>query len=294
VASGDSPAVARRRLRLALRKVREEVGLTQGQVASALEWSISKVNRIETGEVTISNTDLQALLNLLGVVDSAAVEQHMEDARAARRRGWWTEPRYRAHHTAATLQLLQFETEATEIRIFQTAVFPGLLQTSDYATSIIDSIPNDVPEDTRTVRVEVRMRRQAQLVERLDPPELLVVIDEFVPSRPVGTPRVMLDQLKALLEAARRPNVHIRILPKEEIGFVVLGAFTIYGLSGDENAVLYREEFDELGSGYAPEVIRAHRRYFEKMWDVSLKEEATLALLEAHFAAVRAALNRNP
>src|SRR5690349_595810 len=73
--SYDSPAAARRRLRLAVRKAREASGLTQGQVAEQLSWSISKVNRMENGEVTISPTDLSALLNLFGVNDRAVVNE---------------------------------------------------------------------------------------------------------------------------------------------------------------------------------------------------------------------------
>ena len=284
--------MARRRLRLALRKVREEAGRTQGQVADALGWSISKVNRIETGEVTISNTDLQALLMLLGVVEPDVVERHLSDARAARRRGWWTDPRYRTHLTATTLQLFQFETEAAEIRIFQPMVFPGLLQTSDYAASIISSIPSELSEETKAVRVDVRMRRQVQFMERTDKPVLRIVIDELVPLRTVGTSAVMLDQLKAFVGAAQRPNIHIRILPKDEIGFFLLGAFTIYELNGEENAVLFREGPDELGSGYPPHVVRRHRHRFEQMWQACLCEDTTLALLEAHCATTRAELGR--
>lgn len=67
--TGESPAAARRRLRLALRRARETAGLTQGKVAEALDWSVSKVNRIEKGDVTVSTTDLRALLELYGVVD---------------------------------------------------------------------------------------------------------------------------------------------------------------------------------------------------------------------------------
>ncbi|GGM24848.1 helix-turn-helix domain-containing protein [Dactylosporangium sucinum] len=51
---GDTPAVARRRVRLAIRDARNAKGYTQGQVADAMDWSLSKVMRIESGEVTIS------------------------------------------------------------------------------------------------------------------------------------------------------------------------------------------------------------------------------------------------
>jgi transcriptional regulator with XRE-family HTH domain len=69
MAEGDSPTVARRRVRLAIREARDAAGLTQGEVAEATEWSHSKVIRIENGEVSISPNDLRPLFNYFrGVV----------------------------------------------------------------------------------------------------------------------------------------------------------------------------------------------------------------------------------
>ena len=70
MATGDSPASARRRLRQALRRARDAAGLTQGEVSDSLHWSLSKVQRIESGDVTISVTDVSALLRLFDVHDS--------------------------------------------------------------------------------------------------------------------------------------------------------------------------------------------------------------------------------
>src|SRR4051812_2203499 len=101
MATGDSPASARRRLRLALRRARDAVGLTQGEVADKLHWSLSKVQRIESGDVTISVTDLTALLRLFEVDDADRVEALTTDARLARKRGWWDEAKFRGHLTPA-------------------------------------------------------------------------------------------------------------------------------------------------------------------------------------------------
>src|SRR3712207_4146002 len=109
MSSRESPARARRRLRLALRKLREANGLTQGDVARRLEWSLSKVNRIEIGDVTVSGTDLQALLRLLDVTDEGRVTTLTEHCRSARRREWWDRSDIRPHLNPATLELLQFE-----------------------------------------------------------------------------------------------------------------------------------------------------------------------------------------
>ena len=291
--AGDSPAGARRRLRLALRKAREASGRTQGHVAEALDWSLSKVNRIESGDVTVSNTDLQALLRLLGVVDEDQVERLMQEARAARRRGWWDESRYREHLTPATLQVLQFETEASAIRAFHTAVFPGLLQTHDYAESVIGAVAEEMSQETRKTRLEVRMRRRQQMLTRPDPPQCLIVIDEFVPLRTVGSGAVMAEQLRVVADMAHQPNVLIRLLPKEEAVYALMGAFTIFDLGAEENAVLYREGWVTDEIVHVADVVRRHRLRFEQMWEISLKEDATISAIEAQYAVIRAALDRS-
>ena len=47
--NGPSPVVQRRRLRGELRRMRQETGETQEQVATTMQWSLSKLIRIETG-----------------------------------------------------------------------------------------------------------------------------------------------------------------------------------------------------------------------------------------------------
>jgi transcriptional regulator with XRE-family HTH domain len=102
MAEGDSPTIARRRVRMAIREARETVGLTQQQVAEEMEWSASKVIRIESGDVTISVSDLRQLLGFLGVHDKILISELASDARIARTRVkaqsvWWQEDRFRKY-----------------------------------------------------------------------------------------------------------------------------------------------------------------------------------------------------
>src|SRR4051812_5778759 len=60
--AGPDPTIHRRRLRSELRKAREAAGLTQRQTAEAMDWSLSKLIRIETGDVRVSTNDLRAML----------------------------------------------------------------------------------------------------------------------------------------------------------------------------------------------------------------------------------------
>jgi transcriptional regulator with XRE-family HTH domain len=80
-AQGESPAVARRRVRLALKRAREALGLSQTAVARKMDWSLSKVQRIEAGDNAVSGTDLRALLDLYQVTDEEEIEQLQEEAR---------------------------------------------------------------------------------------------------------------------------------------------------------------------------------------------------------------------
>ncbi len=285
-ADSEPPAVARRRLRLALRRLREAKGVTQGQIAEALEWSLSKVNRIESGDVTISNTDLRALLGLLGVTESATIEQFTDDARASRRRGWWDEQQYREHLTPATLQVLQFETEATAIRVFQPTLFPGLLQTPEYAKAVLERWQERLSDAATSTRLAVRLRRPAQVLDRPDPPTYLLIIEESVVMRDVGGPEVMAGELRHALASSRADRAIIRVLPLARSAMSMLGAFTIFDLGDEENAVLYRESAwgDEIV--HSSDEIGLHRQTFDQMWHECLSQTASQRLIEEAIASV--------
>jgi transcriptional regulator with XRE-family HTH domain len=87
----QGPTVGRRRLRSALRRAREDAGLTQEQVAAAMDWSLSKLIRIEAGTVSISTNDVKALLNYYQMTDGSQVADLVALARVARRRTWWSQ-----------------------------------------------------------------------------------------------------------------------------------------------------------------------------------------------------------
>jgi transcriptional regulator with XRE-family HTH domain len=294
MSTAEPPAVARRRVRLALRAAREATGFTQGHVAEELDWSISKVNRIEKGDVTVSRTDLLALLELYEVTDQELIQDLVRAARTSRQRGWWDEPRFREHLRAPTLQLFQFESEATTVRVFQNTLVPGVLQTREYAEFVIGFWNHSLTETDRAARFEARMARREHFLGLEDPADYLLILDESVLHREVGGARIMAAQLRELLEICRaRPSVRVRVLPLAAAAILaMLGPFTLFDLGDEENAVLYREGVltDEiLHSG---EIIRHHRMYFEQMWERSLGEEASDRLIEARAMAMLSDLDR--
>lgn len=290
---GDSPAVARRRVSVALRTARQERKLTQGQVARELDWSLSKVQRIETGDVSVSTTDLRSLLEYLGITDDDVVKQLMESARVSRRQRWFTEPKYRQHLTPATRQLLQFESEAVAIRMFHPTVVPGLLQVAPYALATLRSRTNLLSELTQDVRYEVRMRRREQVLFRDDPPQYLLILDESVLWREVGGAEVTADQFADLLRVSRQPHVRVRVIPfREGASVAFVGPFTVLELPSETDAVLYTESYDHDEIIQKPDEIRMHRSIFEDLWSRSLDEMASERLILARTATILSSLDR--
>jgi transcriptional regulator with XRE-family HTH domain len=275
---GEPPAVARRRVRFALRRYRAATGMNQSEVAKRLRWSMSKIQRIEGGEVAVSVTDLRALLDLFEVDDAAEVAKLVEDAEASRRQRWYEKPEYRVHLSKSLRQLLQFEAEAAEIRVYQPALVPGVLQTPAFADAVLRWWNKSLSEDARQVRYDVRMLRKRQILDRPDGPEYHLILDESVLMRKVGGAKVMGEQLEALLEISRQANVHVRIVPLDKGAHAgILGPFQIINLvdGDDHDAMLYREFYNRDSVTHDAAEVEFHRDVFETLWKNSRDERDT-------------------
>jgi transcriptional regulator with XRE-family HTH domain len=289
----DTPVVARRRVRLALRDAREARGYTQGQVAEAMEWSLSKVMRIEKGEVNISPGDLRALLDHLEVNDPGEVGRLLEDVRRARAERWTVDRGYREHLTAPMLQFMQYERDATCFRYFNPVLLPAAFQTVRYATAVLGVVVGGFPEDAVTTRIKARMERRHQLVTRTRPPRCLTILDESVLCREVGGPEVMGEQLLELLRLMEYSNIFVRILPfTEPLPIALLGPFNILDMGDGHDAVLYREgpRSDEIVTSRRE--ILNYRDTFERMWAGVYGDEDSARLIEKRAEAMLANASR--
>jgi len=295
-AKEEPPAVARQRVRRALRKARLAGGLVQGDVARRLSWSLSKVQRIESGDVGVSVTDLRALLGIYGVRDEAAIEQLARDAAISRRQRWSVPAEYREHLTPGLRQLLQFEEQATAIRAYQPFTFPGVMQTPATAQYLLSWYGEILTEEDRKVRFDVRMQRAKRITDNERAPTYLLMLDEAALSREVGGRAITAEQLEASIELAQRPNIHIRIVKLSEGATVgMLGPFTVLDLSHDDNedAVLYREAYGTDAVDHDPEVVAYYRAQFEAVWPRCYDEADSIRLVRAAAAAMRASIIRD-
>ncbi len=238
----DAP-VQRRRLRHELRRARQEAGLTQRDVAEAMEWSLSKLMRIESGAVGIRTSELRVLLQHYGIVDPTEVDRILDIARASRdRRAWWTA--YREATSQQYITFLGYENSASVIQAFQPLLIPGLLQDEEYARAIIRAFSGSATHKRVEELVQLRLRRQEELFGRSSPPEMLFVIDEAALHRWVGGRDVMRHQLSRLKEEAARETVTIEVLPFSAGAHPGMqGPFTILEFEDDQDEdVLYMED----------------------------------------------------
>jgi hypothetical protein len=246
-----------------------------------MEWSLSKVMRIEKGEVNISVSDLRALLDYLDVNDTAEVKGLLDDARVARSERRNAGSSFRQHLTTPTQQLLQYEADAVAIRYFSLVLIPGLLQTEAYARAVFTYLKEDLTAEAIDARIGIRLRRRENVLDRPDPPEYLFLLEEAVLTREVGGPRVMGDQLRALAQTARDTSVLIRIVPlAAEPILALLGAFMILDLDAEGNSALYREWVNSDEISHTPAVIERHKASFERLWSSAYDDERSMELIE--------------
>jgi transcriptional regulator with XRE-family HTH domain len=213
----QTPTLQRRRLVLALKEARERAQYTQKAVATALDWSPSKLLRIENGQVSISTTDLHALLQQYQVRDRRQIEAMSEMAKEARKPSPFVA--YRTALTEAFANYLDYESSALRIRTFENVLIPGILQTREYAESVVRAYSS--PETSESLiqqRIEARLKRQ-ELLHGPDSPDFYFIVDESALRRVVGVepsgagPETMLNQLEHLKTVAKMPNVHLQIVP---------------------------------------------------------------------------------
>lgn len=269
MATDQGPVVLSALLRGELIRLRKERGLTQELVAMELEWSPSKLIRVEGGRSSITKVDLDALMDKYGVTSDSQRERMQDLNHGAKERGWWYD--YRTDTPADYLTYVGYEAGASLIRQFQGTVVPGLLQTSGYAQELTAATADD--ELKIASAVKLRLLRQTELAKRSPMPRQYYILDEAVIRRHVGIqkdPAIMPDQLRHIVARARDDErVTVRVIPFGAGAHAGLigGPFTLLEFDGGLPDILYLDMGPDLismisaGDARVPEYADA----FEKL-----------------------------
>ncbi|MDF3141594.1 MULTISPECIES: helix-turn-helix transcriptional regulator [unclassified Streptomyces] len=271
-----SPTARRRRLSIELRKLREKSALTCAQVGEALDWSGSKVNRMETGSGRVQPSDVDALCRFYGTSDE--LREFLKSlARQAKTRGWWQV------HGAGVPEwfniYIGLEQDASTIRQYQCELVPGLMQIDAYAREL-HTIGAHMSADDIDRAVRVRMERQTMLT-RPDAPDAWFVVNEGALRHVIGDRAVMREQLERVLEAAEMPTVTLQVLPFDAGTYPVTGSFTMLGFPAQEDPdIVYRDGITDAVYLEGEHHVREYTRAFDGLRAAALSPQRSIELIK--------------
>jgi transcriptional regulator with XRE-family HTH domain len=243
----SSPTVWRRWLAFEMRRLRQRAGLSQGEIAKVLGSQVPKISLMEKGRRHVQRRDLEKLLPLFEVSQDRW-DNYFAAAEKAHKKGWWEIDR--EHTIPGWLQhYIGLEQGAQRLRTYHPAIFPGLLQTPEYAAAILHYLWISRSEAAIEQMVEVRMRRQHAIRRDDDPVRLWTIVDEAALRRMVGRREIMRAQLEHVAaEVERYDHVRLQIMPFDRPGAyeAAYGAFTIltFGWLTDPGVVYLERPWD--------------------------------------------------
>jgi transcriptional regulator with XRE-family HTH domain len=245
-----------------LRERRKAAGFTsQDALARVLNCDRTRVTKAENGQVPTDD-----LLDAWGEACGFDV------------RAWKVLARHVRERTPGTPRWfegwLDAERKATFIRLWHPLLVPGLLQTAEYALPLF--LATGIGEDDVQARLATRLNRQ----EILGGPQattIVVLLDETVLYRPVGSDAVMAGQLEHLLAVSERRNVMIQVVRGRGGLAGMFGSFDIASASGAPDTMRMSAVADQTTDN--PELIREATVIFELIRGRALDVESSRAVI---------------
>ncbi|MGD9526403.1 MAG: helix-turn-helix domain-containing protein [Dehalococcoidia bacterium] len=200
----------RQRLAGALKQLRLSNGVSSTKLGVALGWSQSKVSKIENGVTAAAAEDVERWVNHFDPGSEASAEL-VEQARRleiqafawreVHRQGPGADQRRRASRTA----------QVTATAVYQSELVPGLLQTPEYARSVLEE-HSQVPAEAIAETVRARLDSQAALFDPSRSFEFLIT-ERALRWRPGSIPTA-LAQLDRIRTLATLPSITIGLIER--------------------------------------------------------------------------------
>lgn len=268
----ETPTAHRVQLGRELADLRQRAGVSREDAVQALMCSLSKLSKIENGQLAPNELEVHTLLRLYRVPD--------ESEQAKRVKAIGAEARKRESHRVPEYlrALVGYESIAVSIQAFEIDLVPGLFQTAAYTRALARAV-NPGPGDIERL-VAIRRERQRRLTGD-NPPQLTVVIHEAALRVRVGdTPDVMGEQLDRLLHLATLPNVSLQVLPFSAGPYTAMGApFSILRMPEGER-VVYLETLWMSNYVRRHPQVAAYSHVFENLCASARDRENTVDMLK--------------
>jgi hypothetical protein len=256
------PSVRDLRLATELRLLRHGLELENQVVARRLGWSASKLSRIESVSLGITVSDLDRLLTFykLPAADKRALLDFAAGRTAARFR-------YPGDYFSGAQ-------EAASVIEWAPLAVPRLLQTADYARSLLESaqpVTGMTPQQVRGMISD--LGRWQNGLDGKPPLELRALFDESVLYRLVGDPSVMRAQLTQLAKASALPAVKLQVLTWDSGGPAGVGGFTCLEFAAEgklpETAALLLDGRVGPARVDDPDEAWRYARAFDYLWEAA-------------------------
>lgn len=264
----DHETTARsRELGIELRRARERIGYTGGQLARKLGWSNSRISRLEGGTRGASAVDVATFLGF------CQVSGPQRDRLMALCREVYSSTWLRPHGGALPdelFTLILHETTASRIISYEPHVIPGLLQTEEYTRALFRWGPF-INEDKIEPLVQARLNRQ-DLRRRQEHGELIYIIPEHVLRSPVGNNQIMNEQLlrMALISGRTRSSIRVVLASAGPIG-ALGGSFCLMEYA-DHRPVAYVETHTSSLFLEEPREVQTYRAILGQLARIALDE----------------------
>lgn len=275
-----APGVVRRLFAFGLKRIRLDAGFSQAQAAKEMRCSQGRIANLEAQRNLPRLEFLEKLLRLYGA--DAHIPRYTEMLDLAEKRSWW-DGLDETREFAGFDVFLGLEEGASKIETCDPLLIPGLLQTEDYARTLM--VGRGASAIDRAVKL--RMRRQETLLPP-NPVHFWTTIDEYALDREVGAAETRRNQLDHLLEMSTYPHVHIQVLPRN-VGVHpgLVGPFTIMHFPlGDDPGVVYIETRIKAVWFEEPSEIDQYTQEMNHLRSLALDPEQSRALIEQKWKEV--------
>ncbi|MEV5704166.1 helix-turn-helix transcriptional regulator [Actinoallomurus sp. NPDC052274] len=190
----------------------------------------------------------------------------------------WLEIRRAGKHAALPpgfSGFVELETKATMMYIFENMVVTGLFQTPEYAHEVLRA--GRKPEVIEGL-IATRMERQ-KILSRENPPEIVLVLDEWALRRPIGDAETRKEQIRRLIELAEQPNISIQLVPSQTGTYAGLPGAFILLRSDNGTDYVYLEGHVEDQVIDRPDKVQAFEVRFSLIRSAAMSADDSLALL---------------
>lgn len=270
------PTISRRGLGKRLKQRRIEAGLSEQQAADLLGYTLKSVRRIEAGTQGTKQTTIEAFVKHYNIAPEEASYLQTLRVRGAER-GWWEDyiDKGTKEDTRPDFPMfLEAEQIARLIRVYESDLIPGLLQTREYLQAL-QAIQLPIPPEVAEDVLKLRERRQELFQGRTDAPRMQFLIGESAIRYLLRLDARTRDgQLARLREVARMSGVQIRVVT--QLHAAAAGSFAVLNTPDEFPPIAYTDHLDGCRYLEDVDVTSRYEQAFAAAWELSVPIEEYL------------------